>query len=95
MRLGLTNLLASHYRKSSDQKRALVKSIIFAEADLYPDYQKNIFAVRLNSLATPMDNHAISEICQTLNDYEAVLPGTDLRLVFKTATAVTATDQEF
>jgi len=40
-------------------------------------------------------NMAIREICQTLNDYEAVFPGTNLRLFFKTATAVTATDQEF
>ncbi len=42
-----------------------------------------------------LDNLAIREICQTLNDYEAVFPGTNLRLFFKTATAVTATDQEF
>ena len=83
----LANLLASHYKKNADQIRALVKSIIFAKADLYPDYQTNILTVRLNSLATPRDNLAIKEICQILNDYEAVFPGTNLRLVFKTATA--------
>jgi hypothetical protein len=91
----IANLLAAHYRKSSNEIRALVKSIIFAKADLYPDYQTNTLTVRLNSLATPRDNMAIREICQTLNDYEAVFPGTRLKLFFKNATMTPATDQEF
>jgi hypothetical protein len=73
----------------------MIKSIIFAKADLYPDYQTNTLTVRLNSLATPRDNMAIREICQTLNDYEAVFPGTKLKLLFKTATLQPARDPEF
>jgi len=91
----IANLLAAHYQKSSNEIRALVKSIIFAKADLYPDYQTNTLTVRLNSLATPRDNVAISEICQILNDYEAVFPGTNLNLFFKTATSLPAKGQEF
>ena len=91
----LANLLASNYKKSSNQVRALVKSIIFAKADLYPDYQKNTLTIRLNSLATPRENMAITKICQTLNDYQAIFPGTNLKLFFKTATSGSATDQEF
>jgi hypothetical protein len=91
----IANLLAAHYRKSSNEIRALVKSIIFAKADLYPDYQTNTLRVRLNSLATPRDNMTIREICQTLNDYEALFPGTNLKLLFKTATLQPARDQEF
>ncbi len=79
----IANLLAAQYRKSSNEIRALVKSIIFARADLYPDYQTNTLTVRLNSLATPRDNMAIREIFQTLNDYEAIFPGTRLKLVYK------------
>lgn len=90
----IANLLAAHYRKSSNEIRALVKSIIFAKSDLYPDYQTDTLLVRLNSLATPRDNLAIREICQTLNDYEAVFPGTKLKLVYKTATMTPARDQE-
>ena len=86
----IANLLAANYEKSSDEIRALVKSIIFAKADLYPDYQANTLTVRLNSLATPRDNLAVREICQTINDYEAVFPGTNLRLVYKTATLTPA-----
>ena len=90
----IANLLAAHYRKSSNEIRALVKSIIFAKADLYPDYYTNTLTVRLNSLATPRDNIAVREICQVLNDYEAVFPGTKLKLVFKTTTMAPARDQE-
>jgi len=79
----IANLLAANYRKSNNEIRALVKSIIFAKADLHPDYQTNTLTVRLNSLATPRDNTAIREICQTINDYEAVFPGTKLKLVYK------------
>ena len=79
----IANLLAAIYRKSNNEIRALVKSIIFAKADLHPDYQTNTLTVRLNSLATPRDNTAIREICQTINDYEAVFPGTKLKLVYK------------
>ena len=90
----IANLLAAYYRKSSNEIRALVKSIIFAKADIYPDYQTDTLTVRLNSLATPRDNSAIREICQTLNDYEAVFPGTKLKLVYKTATINLARDPE-
>ena len=54
----------------------------------------DLIAVRLNSLATPRDNMAVREICQVLNDYEAVFTGTKLKLVFKTATMAPARDQE-
>ena len=82
----IANLLAANYRKSSNEIRALVKSIIFAKADLYPNYQTNTLTVRLNSLATPRDNLAVREICQTINDCEAIFPGTNLKLVYKTET---------
>ena len=79
----IANLLAGYYRKSTNEIRGLAKSIIFAKADIYPDYRTNILTVRLNSLATPRDNMAIREIYQTLHDYEAVFPGTKLKLVYK------------
>jgi len=91
----IANLLAPYYRKRSNEIRTLVKSIIFAKADLYPDYQTNTLTVKLNSLATPRDNLAVKEICQTLNDFETVFPGTKLKLVYKTATLAPALDQEF
>lgn len=78
--------LAPYYNKSTDEIRALVKSIIFCKADLEPDYVNNTITVNLYSLATPRDNEAVRNICNQLNDTETVFPGTNLVLVYKTAT---------
>ena len=91
----IANVLSFYYQKSANEIRALIKSIIFAKAEFYPDYLTNTLTVRLNSLATPRDNMAIREICQTLNDYESVFPGTNLKLFFKTATLQPPRDKEF
>ena len=89
----IANILSCYNRISSDEIRAFVKSIIFAKPDLYPNYQTNTLSVRLNSLATPRDNLAVQEISQTINYYEAIFPGTKLKLVYKTTTLTTALDQ--
>jgi hypothetical protein len=80
------NILAIDYKKKTNEIRALVKSIIFTQADLMPDYKNNTLTITLYALATKRDNNAIENICQLLNDTETIYPGTDLRLVYKTAT---------
>ncbi len=64
----------------------LGKSILFSTADIIPDYNNKTLSVRLYSLATPRDNHALEKICSLLNDTETVFPGSDLTLVFKMTT---------
>lgn len=80
------NLLAIDYKRKTNEIRALVKSIIFTKADLIPNYQGNTLTITLYSLATKRDNRAIENIVQILNDTETVFPGTDLRVIYKTAT---------
>ena len=80
------NLLAIDYKKSVNEIRSLVKSIIFNKIDLYPDYQNNLMIVCIYSMSTPRDNKAVENICQTLNETETVFPGTDLRLFYKIRT---------
>jgi hypothetical protein len=80
------NLLAIHYKRRTDEIRALVKSTIFAKADLIPNYQQKTLTITLYSLATNRDNRAIENIIQILNDTEIAFPGTDLTLIYKTAT---------
>jgi len=80
------NMLAVDYKKKTNEIRALVKSIIFTKADLLPDYKNNSITVTLYALATKRDNNAIENICQILNDTETIYPGTDLKLIYKTAT---------
>ncbi|NEW85347.1 MAG: hypothetical protein GZ094_23700 [Mariniphaga sp.] len=80
------NLLAIHYKKKTNEIRALVKSIIFTKADLMPNYQDKTLTITLYSLATNRDNTAIENIIQILNDTETIFSGTDLTLIYKTAT---------
>jgi len=82
----LANMLVPYYAKSKNEIRALVKSIIFSKADLMPDYQNDELTVTLYSLATQRDNMAIGKICCLLNETETIFPGTNLKLIFKTAT---------
>jgi prepilin-type processing-associated H-X9-DG protein len=91
----LANQLAIHYKKAINEVRALVKSIIFARADIAPDYNQNTLTITLYSLATPRDNEAAAEICKTLNETETIYPGTNLKLFYKSATISPAPDQEF
>jgi hypothetical protein len=80
------NLLSPNYARSKDEIRALVKSVVFNTADIIPDSTNGTLTVCLYSLATNRDNIAVGNVCQILNDTETIFPGTNLRLIFKSAT---------
>jgi hypothetical protein len=80
------NMLATEYKKKTNEIRALVKSILLSKADIMPDYKKNTLTIIMYSLATPRDNLAMEKICSLLNDTETVFPGSNLTLAFKMAT---------
>lgn len=80
------NLIAPHYKRSNDERRALVKSVIFSQADIEPDYNNKTLTVTLYSMASNRDNEAVQKICIHLNDSETEFPGTNLKLVYKSAT---------
>jgi hypothetical protein len=48
----VADLLTPYYQRSADEIRVPVKSIIFAKADLYPDYKAKILTIRVNKLST-------------------------------------------
>lgn len=81
------NLLAPHYKKSINEKRALTKKIINTRIDLKPDYEKKKLFVNLYTLSTPRDNNAVYKILETLNDSKTIYPGTDLVLCYEIATS--------
>ena len=80
------NTMASCYSKNRDEIRAQVKSVIFSKADLIPDEVNKTLTIKLYSLATKRDNLAVQKDCDLLNDTETIFPGTNMTLVFKTAT---------
>jgi len=79
-------LLSTGYKKSINEKRTLVKSIINSHADIVPDYQNNKLTVKIYSLANPRMNHAIEKVIKLLNESEIKYPDTDLVLNYKIAT---------
>ena len=84
----VATLLAPHLANAEKEKRMVVKQIIKSNADLIPDNSKQTLTVRLYSLAANRYNKAVKEIIQTLNETETVFPGTNLKLVFETSSAV-------
>ncbi len=80
------NLLSDNYKKSINEKRALVKSIINSQADIVPDYQNKTLTIGLYSQSSPRMNDTIEKICKLLNQTKIKYPGTDLILNYKIAT---------
>lgn len=80
------NLLADIYKKHDSEKRIFVKSIINTHADIIPDYQNDTLTINLYSLSSPRMNLAIEKICRILNETKTIYPGTNLLVVYKSAT---------
>ena len=80
------NLLSADFKKSINEKRALVKSIINSHADIIPDYQNNQLTIKIYTQANPRMNLAIENAIQLLNETQTKYPGTNLVLNYKIAT---------
>jgi hypothetical protein len=82
----MATLLKPHLKKTKNERRAFIKSLIKRKGDLIPDYDNKTLTVSLYSMSTARENKVVEEICQLLNDTESVFPGTELKLTFKIAT---------
>lgn len=80
------NMLSDSFKKSMNEKRALVKSIINSPADILPDYTNNTLTVSIYSQANPRMNHALEKTLEVLNQTETIYPGTNLVVNYKIAT---------
>lgn len=83
----MANVLGSEYKKSNNEVRALIKSLISTQADITPDYEQNTLTVNLYSLSSQRDNMAVASLCNLLNETKTDYPGTKLKLFFKNATS--------
>lgn len=81
------NLLMPHFNKSINEKRMLAKSIIKSNINLIPCYKNNTLTIELYSLSSPRENHAATKVCQLLNEQHVKYPGTNLKMIYKLATA--------
>lgn len=79
-------LLSTGFKKSVNEKRALVKSIIGSHGDILPDYSNNTLTVKIYSQPTPRTNQALETAIDLLNQTETKYPGTNLVLNYEIAT---------
>jgi transposase-like protein len=77
----LVRCLASHYAKTEDEGRALIREMLSSSADLVPEGQR--LRIRVHSLANPRSNQALAHVCATLNALELQYPGTTLTLMYE------------
>lgn len=79
------NVLAEYYAKSKEEKRELVKSIIFSRGDILCDDKNETLTIRIYSLSNPRMNVALEKLCEIINDAEYTYPCTNLKLIYKLA----------
>ncbi len=80
----LYNILAEVYKDAKKDGRQILQEIFTSDADMIPDYQKEILIVRLHCLSTPRANKAANKLCDFLNQTETLFPLTKMRLVYET-----------
>ncbi|MDT8342524.1 MAG: hypothetical protein RQ751_13520 [Longimicrobiales bacterium] len=73
-------LLGHHH---DDEARSFLRQVFQLPADLLPDPDAGTLVVRLHGMANWRSNRALTELCNFLNTYETVYPGTDLRLILE------------
>jgi hypothetical protein len=66
----------------TDDARSLLRDLFCSEADLTPDLEKGVLAVRVHPMSNPRANRAIAHLLEHLNAAEFTYPGTNLRLVY-------------
>lgn len=79
------NVLSEFYKRSSEEKRELVKSIIFSHGNLLYDENAQTLTVKIYSLSNPRMNHALEKLCEFLNQLNYNYPNTNIKLFYKTA----------
>jgi prepilin-type processing-associated H-X9-DG protein len=79
----LVRLAAKHYRRTEDDGRTLVQTVLASAADLV--VSKTELRVILAPLSSPHRSKAVAALCEDLNAGGAVFPGTKLRLRYSVA----------
>lgn len=78
----LTNLIQTSFNREEEEKRMLIKQIMQANADIYPDYHNKVLHVTLQSLSSNRCNQVAITLAEELNKTETIFPDTDLVMEF-------------
>jgi len=69
--------------RHQNEARSLLRSLYATEADLLPDYDRNLLTVRLHQPANHCSAATIKKLCRELNETKVKFPGTNLRLIYE------------
>ena len=67
----------------TEDARSLLRQIFNTEVDLVPNLPEKTLTVKLHHLTQRAHDQVIRHLCDELNATESLLPGTDLRLIYK------------
>lgn len=90
----MANILLPHFKRSKDEKRSLIKSLIQTPIDLSCDNKSKRLTISLYSQSNPRMNKAAQQLCTLLNETETIYPGTNLQLHYQIATSNLTPSQE-
>jgi hypothetical protein len=78
----LAGELREHLNREEDA-RALLRRVFVSPANLRPDYDQKTLLVELHRLGSPLQDVAVSKLCEELSATETKFPTTDLRLIYR------------
>ena len=80
----MAEVVAPFFNKQKEEKRMLIKQLFNTPADIIANEEEQTLTIQLASLSAPRFNEAITKLCEVLNETEALYPGTNLRMIYKT-----------
>jgi hypothetical protein len=79
----MANIIKPHLTKhDKDTARHIIKNIFQTPADIHPDYENKILAVKLHYQDTHKKDKVIKKLIEFLNETEYCFPGTDLTISY-------------
>ena len=81
----LVRTIAPHYRRSDDEGRTLIRSVLLGTADI--DVTDEELRITLQPLSSRLRTRAVAALCDELNASPVRFPGTRLRMRFDVADA--------
>lgn len=75
---GLANAIATHYSRSAEEGRKLIQEALHAAGDL--EVTDRIVKITLEPLSSPHRTEVLEKLCESLNEEDAIYPGTKLQL---------------
>ncbi len=77
----LARALDGHYARAGDEACALIREALTVSGDICPGDGELL--IRLDPLTAPRRTHALTALCDQLNQAQARYPGTDLVLRYE------------